>query len=382
MKRIVVLGSTGSIGTQTLDVIRRCPEKFTVAALAVRTSVDKLEKQVEEFHPEAAVVYDEVSYRELAARWKHPQTRLLCGMDGLLEAVSLKDADTVVTAMVGMIGLRPTVAAIQAGKEIALANKETLVCAGGYIMGLAKREGVRILPVDSEHCAIFQCLQGNKHAVLHKILLTASGGPFRGMTTAQLENVTKEQALKHPNWAMGAKITIDSASMVNKGLEMIEARWLFDCLPDQIQVVVHPQSVVHSMVEFTDGSVLAQLGVPDMRLPIQVALEYPERGQRVVEPLNFAARMNLSFEAPDEEVFVSLRLAREAMRMGGLYPAALNTANECAVAAFLQDRIRFTDIYRWIEQTMEWADNRGIARDTYTLDDVFALEQEIRARLK
>lgn len=202
------------------------------------------------------------------------------------------------------------------------------------------------------------------------------------MTAAQLENVTKEQALKHPNWAMGAKITIDSASMVNKGLEMIEARWLFDCLPDQIQVVVHPQSVVHSMVEFTDGSVLAQLGVPDMRLPIQVALEYPERGQRVVEPLNFAARMNLSFEAPDEEVFVSLRLAREAMRMGGLYPAALNTANECAVAAFLQDRIRFTDIYRWIEQTMEWADNRGIARDTYTLDDVFALEQEIRARLK
>lgn len=381
MKRIVILGSSGSIGTQTLSVIEENPEEFQVAALAVNTSIGTLKEQVKKFHPLAAVVYDEVKYKELAAEWNMPGTRLLCGMEGLIEIVSMPEADTVVTAMVGMIGLRPTVQAIRAGKEIALANKETLVCAGEYIMGLAQRQGVRILPVDSEHSAIFQCLEGRDHAMLHKILLTASGGPFRGMSAQQLESVTKQQALKHPNWAMGAKITIDSASMVNKGLEMIEARWLFDCPAEKIQVVVHPQSIVHSMIELTDGTVLAQLGVPDMRLPIQVALEYPKRGERVVDRLDFSRWNTLTFEEPDEEVFVSLKLAREAMKRGGLYPAVFNIANECAVAAFLQDRIGFTDIYRWIERTMDWAAGK-LTGSNYELEELFELEREIQEFLK
>lgn len=381
MKKIVVLGSTGSIGTQTLDVAAQRAGEFQVAALAVNTSIDTLEQQVAQFHPKAAVVYNEQKYQELLARWQWKDTKLLCGMEGLLEIVSMPEADMVVTAMVGMIGLKPTVQAIRAGKTIALANKETLVCAGEYIMNLAKAHNVRILPVDSEHCAIFQCLEGKDQAMLHKILLTASGGPFRGMTKEQLESVTKAQALKHPNWAMGAKITIDSASMVNKGLEMIEARWLFDCPEDRIQVVVHPQSIVHSMIELTDGSVLAQLGVPDMRLPIQVALEWPQRGPRLVKPMDFTISSTLTFEAPDEEVFVSLKLAREAMKLGGLYPAAFNTANECAVAAFLQEKIRFTEIYRQIEQTMEWALKKNISKGGYDLEDVFELEREIRSNL-
>lgn len=383
MKYIAILGSTGSIGTQTLEVVR-AQQDIKVTALSAGDNIDLLEQQIREFRPALAAVKTEEKAKELALRISDLNVPVLSGMDGLMAVACEKKAEVLVTAIVGMLGIRPTIAAIEAGKDIALANKETLVTAGHIIMPLAKKCGVRILPVDSEHSAIFQSLNGEKEHgnKIDKILLTASGGPFRGMSREELSQVRLEDALKHPNWVMGRKITIDSATLVNKGLEVMEAKWLFDVELDQIQVVVHPQSVVHSMVEFTDGSVLAQLGVPDMRLPIQVALEYPERGQRVVEPLNFAARMNLSFEAPDEEVFVSLRLAREAMRMGGLYPAALNTANECAVAAFLQDRIRFTDIYRWIEQTMEWADNRGIARDTYTLEDVFALEQEIRERLK
>lgn len=383
MKYIAILGSTGSIGTQTLEVVR-AQQDIKVTALSAGDNIDLLEQQIREFRPALAAVKTEEKAKELALRISDLNIPVLSGMDGLMAVACEKKAEVLVTAIVGMLGIRPTIAAIEAGKDIALANKETLVTAGHIIMPLAKKCGVRILPVDSEHSAIFQSLNGEKEHgnKIDKILLTASGGPFRGMSREELSQVRLEDALKHPNWVMGRKITIDSATLVNKGLEVMEAKWLFDVELDQIQVVVHPQSVVHSMVEFTDGSVLAQLGVPDMRLPIQVALEYPERGQRVVEPLNFAARMNLSFEAPDEEVFVSLRLAREAMRMGGLYPAALNTANECAVAAFLQDRIRFTDIYRWIEQTMEWADNREIARDTYTLEDVFALEQEIRARLK
>lgn len=378
MKNIVVLGSTGSIGTQTLDVAARAPEKFRVVALAVRSSVEKLTEQVRKFRPRVAVVYDETAYRSLLPRWQEKETRLVCGMEGLLEAVSLEEADIVVTAMVGMIGLRPTIRAIEAGKDIALANKETLVCAGRLIMDLAREKGVRILPVDSEHGAIFQCLAGIEPGSLHKIILTASGGPFRGMSGEALTKVKKEQALKHPNWNMGAKITIDSASMVNKGLEMIEARWLFDCPPDRIQVLVHPQSIVHSMIELTDGSVLAQLAVADMRLPIQVALEYPQRGERVVEPLDLAKVGTMTFEKPDEEVFVALPLAREAMRRGGLFPAALNAANECAVSAFLADRIGFTEIYRWIERGMEWADTHGFSKEAYTLEDVFALEQGIR----
>lgn len=382
MKNIVVLGSTGSIGTQTLDVAERFPDKFRVAALAVNTSIQKLKDQVRRFHPLAAVVYDEAAYRELARDWKEEQTRLLYGMEGLLEIVTMREADTVVTAMVGMIGLRPTVQAILAGKNIALANKETLVCAGEYIMGLAKKQKVGILPVDSEHCAVFQCLEGKSPGVLNKIILTASGGPFRGMSPDQLKRVTKEQALRHPNWKMGNKITIDSATMVNKGLEMIEARWLFDCPPEKIDVIVHPQSIIHSMVEFTDGSVLAQLGVPDMRLPIQVALEYPDRGRRIVNPLDFASCPALSFEKPDEDVFRSLKLAREAMQSGGLYPAAFNAANECAVAAFLNDRISFVEIWQWIEKTMDWAGKRGISSQSYQLEDVFELESEIRNFLK
>lgn len=382
MKNIVVLGSTGSIGTQTLDVVARFPEKFTVAALAVNTSIQKLKDQVRRFHPLAAVVYDETAYKELAQDWNEEGTRLLYGMDGLLEIVTMRQADTIVTAMVGMIGLRPTVQAILAGKDIALANKETLVCAGEYIMKLAKRQHVQILPVDSEHCAIFQCLEGKSPQALHKIILTASGGPFRGMTRDQLKHVTKEQALRHPNWKMGSKITIDSATMVNKGLEMIEARWLFDCPPEKIEVIVHPQSIIHSMIEFTDGSVLAQLGVPDMRLPVQVALEYPDRGSRIVEPLDLASCPALSFEKPDEEVFRSLKLAREAMKRGGLYPAAFNAANECAVAAFLDDRIPFDGIWQWIEKTMDWAGKCGISDQDYQLEDIFALESEIRNFLK
>ena len=378
MKNIVVLGSTGSIGTQTLDVAARASEEFRVVGLAVRTSVQKLVEQVRQFHPKAAVVYDEAAYARLAADWHEPDTKLLCGMEGLLEIVSMPEADTVVTAMVGMIGLRPTVQAIQAGKDIALANKETLVCAGKLIMDLAEKKGVRILPVDSEHGAIFQCLEGIDPGSLHKIILTASGGPFRGMRASELAGVRKEQALQHPNWSMGAKITIDSASMVNKGLEMIEARWLFHCPPERIDVLVHPQSIVHSMVELVDGSVLAQLAVADMRLPIEVALAYPKRGRRVVEPLDLAKIGTLSFEKPDEEVFVSLRLAREAMVRGGLFPAALNAANECAVAAFLADRIGFTTIYQWIEQGMKWAERHGFDGEEYTLEDVFALEAGIR----
>lgn len=378
MKNIVVLGSTGSIGTQTLDVAARAPEEFRVVGLAVRTSVQKLVEQVRQFHPKAAVVYDEAAYARLAADWHEPDTQLLCGMEGLLEIVSMPEADMVVTAMVGMIGLRPTVQAIQAGKDIALANKETLVCAGKLIMGLAEKKDVRILPVDSEHGAIFQCLAGIDPGSLHKIILTASGGPFRGMRASELAGVRKEQALRHPNWSMGAKITIDSASMVNKGLEMIEARWLFHCPPEQIDVLVHPQSIIHSMVELVDGSVLAQLAVADMRLPIEVALAYPKRGKRVVEPLDLAQIGMLSFEKPDEEVFVSLRLAREAMMRGGLFPAALNAANECAVAAFQADRIGFTTIYQWIEQGMEWAERHGFDGEDYTLEDVFALETGIR----
>lgn len=382
MKNIVVLGSTGSIGTQTLDVIGRFPDRFQVAALAVRSSTQKLKEQVRRFRPLAAVVFEEESYRELARDWNEQGTKLLCGMEGLLEIVSLKEADTVVTAMVGMIGLRPTVQAILAGKDIALANKETLVCAGEYIMRLAKKRGVRILPVDSEHCAVFQCLEGRGSETLNKIILTASGGPFRGMNREQLSKVSKEQALKHPNWKMGAKITIDSASLVNKGLEMIEARWLFDCPPEKIEIIVHPQSIIHSMIEFIDGSVLAQLGVPDMRLPIQVALEYPERGDRVAETLDFASVPALTFEKPDEKVFCSLRLAREALQKGGLYPAVFNAANECAVEAFLQERIAFIQIWQWIEEAMQWAEKRNLTENHYELDDVFKVESEIRGFLK
>lgn len=377
-KNIVILGSTGSIGTQTLSVVRESGGRFRVAGLAVNSSVAALRAQVEEFRPEAAVICDPEAYAQAASDWPYPDTALWCGMEGLIRLVQLESAGIVVTAIVGMIGLRPTVEAIRAGKDIALANKETLVCAGAYIMELARRCGVRILPVDSEHGAIFQCLQGVGEGQISGLILTASGGPFRGYTYDQLRKVTPEQALKHPSWRMGAKITIDSASMVNKGLEMIEARWLFGCKPDQIRVLVHPQSVIHSMVELVDGSVLAQLAVPDMRLPIQVALEYPERGRRVVQPLNLAAYGSLTFEEPDEEVFVSLALAREAMRLGGLYPAVLNAANEWAVREYLERRIGFTGIYDAIRRAMDFAAAKGLTSGSYELEEIWEWERRVR----
>ena len=377
MRHIVLLGSTGSIGTQTLDVLRHQPGCACVEALAAGGHrLDLLEQQTREFHPQLVAVYEEAAARNLSIRLKDMDVRVVSGMEGLLEAVALESADMVVTAMVGMIGLEPTVEAIRRHKTIALANKETLVCAGALIMQMAREEGVQILPVDSEHSAIFQCLDGRGPETVRRILLTASGGPFRGWTWEQLKDVRPEQALKHPNWSMGAKITIDSATMMNKGLEMIEAKWLFDVRPEQIQVVVHPQSIVHSAVEFTNGSVIAQMGVPDMRLPIQEALEYPKRGALTVEPLDLFAKSPLTFEKPDEDVFRSIRLAREALIRGGLYPAVFNAANEKAVAAFLAGSIGFTDIFHRVEAALERYD--AVAHpQTYTLEDVLEIGRSL-----
>lgn len=377
MRHIVLLGSTGSIGTQTLDVLRHQPGCACVEALAAGGHrLDLLEQQTREFHPQLVAVYEEAAARDLSIRLKDMDVRVVSGMEGLLEAVALESADMVVTAMVGMIGLEPTVEAIRRHKTIALANKETLVCAGALIMQMAQEEGVQILPVDSEHSAIFQCLDGRGPETVRRILLTASGGPFRGWTWEQLQDVRPEQALKHPNWSMGAKITIDSATMMNKGLEMIEAKWLFDVRPEQIQVVVHPQSIVHSAVEFTNGSVIAQMGVPDMRLPIQEALEYPKRGALTVEPLDLFAKSPLTFEKPDEDVFRSIRLAREALIRGGLYPAVFNAANEKAVAAFLAGSIGFTDIFHRVEAALERYD--AVAHpQTYTLEDVLEIGRSL-----
>lgn len=380
MKNIILLGSTGSIGTQTLDVLKNQPQIGRVKAIAAYGNrLELLKEQILEFHPEAAAVFDEAKAAQLKQELSGTGIKVLSGMDGLLELVSMKDTDPsepdiVVTAMVGMIGLAPTVQAIRSHKTIALANKETLVCAGALIMDLAKKEGVRILPVDSEHSAIFQCLDGRGPETIGHILLTASGGPFRGYTAEQLEAVTLEQALKHPNWAMGAKITIDSATMMNKGLEMIEARWLFGVSADQITVVVHPQSILHSAVEFTNGSVIAQMGVPDMRLPIQEALEYPKRGNRVVPMLDLMAKGTLTFERPDESVFRSIPMAREALRKGGLFPAVYNAANEQAVQAFRDRKIGFTDIYKTVAEALESYDKDNSSVQTYTLQDIYEIQ--------
>ena len=378
MKRVVILGSTGSIGTQTLDVVRRMPDRFAVAGLAVNRSADELIRQVREFRPRMAVICDRDTYEKTAATWPFPETALVCGMEGLLELASMEEADIVVTAMVGMIGLRPTVAALEAHKSIALANKETLVCAGQLIMSLAKRNGCAILPVDSEHGAVFQCLRGRRPEEVEKVWLTASGGPFRGYSREALRSVTKAQALKHPSWSMGQKITIDSATMVNKGLEIIEARWLFGVPEEKIGVVVHPQSVIHSLVEYADGSQIAQLAVPDMRLPIEAALMYPECGERVVKPLRLADYGQLTFEAPDEEVFSSLKMARQVLRRGGLYPAVFNAANEVCVQAFLQDRIGFAEIFTVLERALEWAEKKNLPDGAYELEEVFAWEKAVR----
>lgn len=353
MKKIVILGSTGSIGTQTLEVARH-QKDIEVTAVAAGSNIQMLEKQIREFKPRLACVWDEEKAKELKASVRDLDVLVLSGMEGLLQAATEPDADIVVTAMVGMVGIRPTIAAIRAGKDIALANKETLVTAGHIIMPLAKKVGVRILPVDSEHSAIFQCLNGENCGQIHKILLTASGGPFRGWTREQMMAVEVQDALKHPNWTMGKKITIDSSTMVNKGLEVIEAKWLFGVIIDQIQVVVQPQSVIHSMIEFEDGAVMAQLGTPDMRLPIQYALYYPERRYLPGERLDFASLTKLTFEKPDFDNFKGLKLAYEAGSQGGTMPAVFNAANELAVKKFLDKKISYLAITDIIEDAMRY----------------------------
>lgn len=354
MKYIAILGSTGSIGTQTLEVVR-AQQDIKVTALSAGDNIDLLEKQIREFKPALAAVKTEEKAKELALRISDLNIPVLAGMDGLMAVACEEKAEVLVTAIVGMLGIRPTIAAIEVGKDIALANKETLVTAGHIIMPLAKKCGVRILPVDSEHSAIFQSLNGEKEHgnKIDKILLTASGGPFRGMSREELSQVRLEDALKHPNWVMGRKITIDSATLVNKGLEVMEAKWLFDVELDQIQVVVHPQSVIHSMVQYEDGAIIAQLGTPDMKLPIQYALYYPERRFLRGVRLDFYKLGQMTFEAPDMETFEGLKFALEAMRRGGNIPTVFNAANEKAVAMFLERRIAFLDIPDIIASAME-----------------------------
>ncbi len=351
MKNVAIIGSTGSIGTQTLE-IARANDDLNIAALAAGKNVKLLEQQAREFKPEIVGIWSEKDAASLRQSLSDTDIRVVSGMDGLIEIAELESSDILVTGIVGMIGIRPTIAAINAGKDIALANKETLVTAGHIIMPLAKEKGVSILPVDSEHSAIFQSLQGNVHGDVSKILLTASGGPFRGKDTEFLSHVQVEDALKHPNWSMGKKITIDSATMVNKGLEVIEAKWLFDVNPENIQVVVQPQSIIHSMVEYRDGAVMAQLGTPDMKLPIQYALFYPERRYLEGDRLDFWKMSSILVEKPDMETFKGLRYAYDAIGKGGSMPTVFNAANECAVAKFLDRKIQFLDIYRIIEECM------------------------------
>ncbi len=352
MKTIAVLGSTGSIGTQTLEVARANGD-LKIAALAAGRNVELLEKQIREFSPRVVAVWEEEAARKLKTAVSDMDVKIVTGMDGLIEISTLPEVEDLVTAIVGMIGIRPTVEAIKAGKDIALANKETLVTAGHIIMPLAKEHDVRILPVDSEHSAIFQSLNGENHRQIDKLLITASGGPFRGKKRTDLEKVKVEDALKHPNWAMGQKITIDSATLVNKGLEVMEAKWLFHVDLDQIEVVVQPQSVIHSMVQFVDGAVIAQLGTPDMKLPIQYALYYPDRRYLTGERLDFAKLGQITFEKPDMETFLGLPLALQASRIGGSMPTVFNAANERAVSKFLHREIGFTDIYQIIIESME-----------------------------
>ena len=352
MNNIVVLGSTGSIGTQTLEIVRNYPEDLKVCALAAGSNVELMEKQVREFLPSKVVMWSKSAAEDLKVKLADLQVEVLAGMDGLLDIVTMEEADTVVTAIVGMIGIRPTIAAIESGKTIALANKETLVTAGHIIMPLAKEKGVKILPVDSEHSAIFQSMNGENKAEVEKILLTASGGPFRGRKTEELLNIQVEDALKHPNWSMGRKITIDSATLVNKGLEVIEAKWLFDVDLDNIQVVVHPQSIIHSMVQYKDGGIIAQLGTPDMKLPIQYALFYPNRRPIPGKKLDFYELGQMTFEKPDMETFYGLKLAFEASRCGGSMPTVYNAANEKAVSLFLDRKIKFLQIPELIGKAM------------------------------
>lgn len=351
MKQIAILGSTGSIGTQTLEVVRENGD-IQVLAMAAGNNITLLEQQIREFHPKLVAVWSEEKAKELRDRIKDAKTEVMWGMDGLIAVSVYKDVEILVTAIVGMIGIRPTIEAIKAGKHIALANKETLVTAGHIIMPLAKEYAVSILPVDSEHSAIFQSLQGNEHKSIHKILLTASGGPFRGKKEEDLLNIKVEDALKHPNWTMGQKITIDSSTMINKGLEVIEAKWLFDVDVDQVQVVVQPQSIIHSMVEYVDGAIMAELGTPDMKLPIQYALYYPERRYLPGDRLDFWSLGKIDFEKPDMKTFYGLELAYEAGRKGGSLPTVFNAANELAVSKFLNREIKYLEIMEIVEDCM------------------------------
>ena len=371
MKNIVILGSTGSIGTQTIDVLDSIEAQ--VCAISVNTNIQRAEQQARALHPSLVAVYNEEKAKELKTKLADTDIRVVSGMDGLIEAATLPEADVVVTAVVGMVGLLPTMAAIEAGKAIALANKETLVCAGQIVMRAAREKGVPILPVDSEHSAIFQCLLASKGNSVEKIHLTASGGPFRTWERARIAAATAQQALKHPNWNMGAKVTIDSATMMNKGFEVIEAKWLFDLNPDQINVVVHPESIIHSMVEFEDGAVIAQMGCPDMREPIGFALSYPQRVSVGNKKLDFASMGHLSFEAPDMKKFPCLELAYDAIKRGGNVPCALNAANEVTVAAYLKGLIGFYDIARINEKCML---GMNFAADP-SLEDIFLTNKEI-----
>lgn len=371
MKKIAILGSTGSIGTQTLEVVRENKD-IEVSGLAAGNNIERLEAQIREFAPKVVAVWSEERAKELADKVRDLDVKIVSGMEGLIEVSTLSEVEILVTAIVGMIGIRPTIAAITAGKHIALANKETLVTAGHIIMPLAKEHGVSILPVDSEHSAIFQSLQGGQERALHKILLTASGGPFRGRRWEDLQNVQVEDALKHPNWEMGRKITIDSSTMVNKGLEVIEAKWLFGVDVDQIEVVVQPQSIIHSMVEYVDGAVIAQLGTPDMKLPIQYALYYPKRRYLPGDRLDFRGLAQLTFEEPDLETFYGLRLAYEAGKAGGSLPTVFNAANEKAVSKFLNREIRFLEIPEMIQACMEA--HKNIANPS--VDEILQTEAE------
>lgn len=374
MKNIAVLGSTGSIGTQTLDIVRNNTDELKIKVLAAGSNVELIEKQIREFKPEIAVLYNADKANELKIKIADTGVKVLSGMDGMIEAATFDDVDTVVTSMVGMIGIKPTIAAIKAGKNIALANKETLVTAGHIIMPLIKEHKVSLLPVDSEHSAIFQSMNGENRKRISKILLTASGGPFRGKSYEELKNVTLEDALKHPNWAMGQKITVDSATLVNKGLEVMEAAWLFDVDVSMIQVVVHPQSVIHSMVEYEDTAVIAQLGCPDMRLPIQYALFYPDRRFLDAKKLDFFEMKSLTFEKPDMDTFKGLKFAMEAAEFGGSMPTVFNASNEEAVAMFLNKKIGFLDIYRIIEESM----NRHAVISNPDIDTVLSVERDTR----
>lgn len=377
MKKIAVLGSTGSIGTQTLDVVRNHSDILKIEVLAANNNDELLEKQIEEFAPSIAVLNDKNAYEKLKARYSG-KTQLLCGEEGLIEGVVNDKIDTVVTSLMGFAGLRPTMAAIDAGKNIALANKETLVVAGELVMQKAKEKNIEIMPIDSEHGALFQCLHGEDMAKVDKLLVTASGGPFRGKTKEELQNVSVKQCLNHPTWKMGRKITIDSATLMNKGLEVIEAKQLYGVSYDNIQVVVHPQSIVHSMVQYADGSVIAQLASTDMRLPIQYALTYPERMKCVAPKLDFWQMQPLTFEKPDTDTFRSLALAYEAGKIGGSMPCVMNAANEIAVEAFLNEQIRFLDIYDIIEDEML----SHITLVSPKLEDLFEIDAITRQNVK